>query len=194
MLMNDKRGGNEMQQYQFERIYSQMEKEFGKIRIGEEGDHAMLLFPMEGNLLKTHRKNPASNSRRLREAIALALFDVKARYTGEEILVERFRDENNAKLENALLMAFDPFTNEEVYEVVTGGMGIDLEDLDALRSYYAEPVLCMLRIKESVDTMEKRLGANGYFDFIEGYMGEQIVGDEMKFSIFIGSEKIRKEP
>lgn len=177
-----------MQQYQFERIYIQMEKEFGKIRMGEEGDHAMLLFPMESNLLKVHRKNPDSNSRRLREAIALALFDIKSRYTNEVILVDRFRDENNEKLEKALLMAFDPFTNEDIRAVVTGEM--DLEDLESLRNYYAEPVICMLRIKESVDAMEKRLGANGYFDFIEGYMGAEIVGDEMKFSILIGSETI----
>lgn len=34
-----------MQLYQFERIYSQMEKEFGKIRKGEEDGYAMLLFP-----------------------------------------------------------------------------------------------------------------------------------------------------
>lgn len=33
-----------MQLYQFERIYSQMEKEFGKIRKGEEEVYSMLLF------------------------------------------------------------------------------------------------------------------------------------------------------
>lgn len=66
-----------MQLYQFEKIYSQMEREFGKIRKGEEETYAMLLLPMEGNVLKIHREFPESNSRRLREAIALALFDVK---------------------------------------------------------------------------------------------------------------------
>ena len=60
-----------MQAYQFERIYSQMEKEFGKIRKGEEDAYAMLLFPMESNALKIRRANPKSNSRRLREAIGL---------------------------------------------------------------------------------------------------------------------------
>ena len=73
-----------MQLYQFEKIYSQMEKEFGKIRKGEEETYAMLLLPMEGNVLKIHREFPGANSRRLREAIALALFDVKVNYSGEE--------------------------------------------------------------------------------------------------------------
>ena len=101
-----------MQLYRFEKIYSQMEKEFGKIRKGEEETYAMLLLPMEGNVLKIHRKCPESNSRRIREAIALALFDVKGNYSGE-----------------------------------------------------------------------KHSGSNGYFDFIEGYMGKEITGNDMNFSI-----------
>lgn len=40
-------------------------------------------------------KQGASNSRRLREAIALALFDTKAQYTGTEILPDNFRNEDN---------------------------------------------------------------------------------------------------
>lgn len=45
-----------MQLYQFEKIYSQMEKEFGKIREGDEETYSMLLLPMESNALKIHRK------------------------------------------------------------------------------------------------------------------------------------------
>ena len=55
-----------------------MEREFGKIRNGEEETYAMLLLPMEGNVLKIHREFPESNSRRLREAIALAVFPANA--------------------------------------------------------------------------------------------------------------------
>lgn len=69
-----------MQLYQFEKIYSQMEREFGKIRKGEEETYALLLLPMEGNVLKIHREFPESNSHRLREAIGLALFAVKGNY------------------------------------------------------------------------------------------------------------------
>ena len=43
--------------------------------------------------------------------------------------------------------------------------------------------MCLLRIKDSIDTWEKRSGADGYFDFIEGCMGSQIKGTEMKFTI-----------
>ena len=73
-----------MQQYQFEKIYSQMEKEFGTIERGDEDLHTMMFYPLESNLLKTHRQYPSSNSRRLREAIGLVFYDIKSRYTGEQ--------------------------------------------------------------------------------------------------------------
>ena len=88
-----------MQYYQFERIFSQMEKEFGKIKSGQEEQHAMMLLPLESNALKIHRKYPSSNSRSLSEAIALVLFDVKERCTGQTFNTDSFRDDHNNRLE-----------------------------------------------------------------------------------------------
>lgn len=182
-----------MQLYQFERIYSQMEKEFGKIRKGEEEFFTMLFFSLEGNTLKVHREWPACNSRRLREAIALVLFDIKERCTGEKSDTGSFRNEENEKLEKALLMAFDPYTNVEVMELLKQRTGKEKLTQEILKEYYKFPVMCLLRIKESIDTWEKRSGADGYFDFIEGYMGNQVKGNEMNFAIMntgSGSEEM----
>ena len=178
-----KEGAENMQQYQFERIYSQMEKEFGKIRKGEEEIYSMLLLPLEGNVLKIHRKFPLSNSRRLREAIALVLFDIKEKCIGEVIDTGKFRNEDNEKLEKALLAAFDPYTNVEVMDFFKQQNKTDELTQDMLKNYYRLPVMCLLRIKDSIDTWEKQSGANGYFDFIESYMGSQIKGTEMNYSI-----------
>lgn len=173
-----------MQQYQFERIYSQMEKEFGKVKKGEEESRAMMLFPMESNALKIHRLQPKANSRRMREAIALVLFDIKGNYEGKPYDTENLRDEGNRALEKALLMAFDPFTNDEIREL----MKDDLKTMD-LREYYREPIRCLLRIKDAVDLLEKNAGADGYFEFIESHMGSEIEHDEqMHFSILRKSE------
>lgn len=174
-----------MQLYQFEKIYSQMEKEFGKIRKGDEETYSMLLLPMESNVLKIHRKFPASNSRRMKEAIALVLFDIKSRCTGESFDTGNFRNEDNERLETALLMAFDPYTNSEIKELlISRGRQHEL-DLKKMQQYYKIPVMCLLRIKASIDTWEKNAGTNGYFDFIEGYMGTSITGDEMKYSVMM---------
>ncbi len=54
---------------------------------------------------------------------------------------------------------------------------------EMLKNYYKLPVMCLLRVKDSIDTWEKRFGANGYFEFIESYMGSQIKGSEMNFTL-----------
>ncbi len=172
-----------MQLYQFERIYSQMEKEFGKMKKGEEEMYSMLLLPIEGNVLKIHREFPTSNSRRLREAITLVLFDIKEKYTGEKYDTDNFRNEDNERLEKAMLMAFDPCTNDEILELLKQQLQINELTQEMLKNYYKIPVMCLLRIKDSIDTWEKQAGANGYFNFIESYMGSQIKGNEMNFSI-----------
>lgn len=43
--------------------------------------------------------------------------------------------------------------------------------------------MCLLRIKDFIDLWEKKSGSDGYFDFIESYIGDQIQGTEMDFSI-----------
>ena len=172
-----------MQLYQFEKIYSQMEKEFGKIRKGEEEVYSMLLFPMEENVLKIHRRFPSSNSRRLREAIALVLFGIKEKYTGEKNDTSNFRNEDNGRLEKALLMSFDPYTNDEIMKHLNQQLEAEELTQKILKNYYKLPVMCLLRIQDSVDTWEKQMGTNGYFDFIECYMGNQIKGTEMDFII-----------
>ncbi len=168
-----------MERYQFERIYAQMAKEYGKMPDSEtgEGQNAMLLFPMEGNALRIHRAYPKSNSYRMREAIGLVLYDILGRNTGKTYDVEKFRDEDNARLEKALLMAFDPFTNEKIMNMI--GPEFDPNDL---HHYYKQPVRCLLRIKDSVDLWEGN-GPDGYFTFIENYMGENIKGTEMQYTV-----------
>jgi len=155
-----------------------MEKEFGKIKRGDEDEYMMLLLALEGNAFKVHRAYPDSNSRRLREAIALVLFDIKNRYSEEKYDAGNFRNEQNERLEKALLMAFDPFSNEKVKEALGKEM-----DAAQLNEYYKIPIMCLLRIKDSVDTWEKRLGVNGYFLFVEQSMGEHMDGEEMDFAI-----------
>ena len=79
--------------------------------MGRENNHAVI--PVWKNLFTNE-----SNSRRLREAIALALFDVKGNYSGEKYDTSNFRNEENERLEKALLMAFDPYTNKEIMELL----------------------------------------------------------------------------
>ena len=179
-----------MKLFEFEKIARKMEKQFGRISKGDEESHAMVLFPMEENLLKVNRKYPSSNSRRLREAIFIALHRIDSYLTGEKADTGNFENEDNLRLKDALLYVFDPFSNEEVKAILTEKSEFDLEDREQLELYYREPVQCILRIMDSVDHWEKRSGSNGYFDFIENWMGEKVPRDDkMNFAILISGEK-----
>ena len=80
-------------------------------------------------------------------------------------------------------MAFDPYRNKEIMELLKKQFQVDTLSQEQVKEYYKFPVMCLLRIKESVDTWEKHSGSNGYFDFIEGYMGREITGNDMNYSI-----------
>lgn len=163
-----------------------MEQRYGRIHKGDEEVHAMMMFPMESNLLKVHRKYPESNSRRLKEAICLVFHRINGYLTGEQADVGGFESPENTRLRDAILYSFDPFTSEEVKEALNADPEFDLSDKSTLEKYFKEPVQCVRRIYESVETWEKKSGSNGYFEFIEGYMGSKIDNDDkMTFSIMM---------
>ena len=179
-----------MKLFEFEKIARKMEKQFGKISKGDEESHAMVLFPMEGNLLKINRKYPASNSRRLREAIFITLHQIDSYLTGEKADTGSFENEDNIRLKDALMYVFDPFSNEEVKAILTEKSELDLEDREQLEPYYREPVQCILRILDSVDYWEKRSGSNGYFQFMENWLGEKVPRDDkLNYAILLSGDK-----
>ena len=92
-----------------------MEQRYGRIHKGDEEVHAMMLFPMESNLLKVHRRHPDSNSRRLKEAICLTLHTINGYLTDEQPDVKGFENPDNLRLRDAMLYSFDPFTNDDEY-------------------------------------------------------------------------------
>ena len=103
-------------------------------------------------------------SEELMQVLALL---VKGNCSGEKYDTGNFRNEENERLEKALLMAFDPYTNEEIMELLKEQFQVDMLSQGQVKEYYRFPVMCLLRIKESIDTWEKHSGSDGYFDFIE---------------------------
>jgi len=162
--------------YKLERILSRMAKEFGTIKRGDEELYSFMLHPMEGNLLKLHRKNPARNERRAIEAIRMCLLKIDGYINGIEYDFSRFiTDENKAFLEG-LLMSFDPFTNQDVFGIAS--RTYDLNSPEGLKRYFATPVKCLLRIEKSIELWTGELGINGYFKFIEDQIGHLVKKDE----------------
>lgn len=179
-----------MNEYQFRQVVRRMETRYGKMKRDEEEKHALLLYPLESNLLKVHRQNPEANSRRLEEAILLALHEIEGRLSGEKGDVTQYENQGNILLKGALLQAFDPYTNEEIFAVLKENGIIESETPEELALYYQEPVICLLRIKDSVEHWIKRGGSDGYFKFIEEWLGSKVAWDnQMNYSINVGAEE-----
>ncbi len=74
--------------------------------------------------------------------------------------------------------------------ILTEKSELDLEDREQLESYYREPVQCILRILDSVDHWEKRSGSNGYFQFMENWLGEKVPRDDkLNYAILLSGDK-----
>ena len=155
-----------MNTQQFEQISRIMERRYGKVKKGDEERFAMTLFPMESNLLKVWRRHPDSNSRRLDEAILLALHAVKSRTDEVDADTKKYETPENLRLKEALLASFDPEANDEIMAMIKDA-GVDWENKDEVYEFYRVSVMCMLRISDSVQHWSKRMGNDGYFEFLK---------------------------
>lgn len=158
--------------YNFDRISSRMSQKFGTIKKGDEEDHALLLLPMESNMLKLHRENGKRDSRRAIEAIHICLLTIDGYLTDTEYEFGNLMSEENEALAKGLLMSFDPFTNEEIREALDENY--DLDSKEDLERYFQEPVKCLLRLEKSIEMWNKVRGNDGYFNYIEDLMGDTI--------------------
>ena len=173
-----------MNQYQFEQITRRMEKRYGKIRKGQESRYEELLRAIEYNLVKVYRTDHDCNSRRVLEAVPLALYAVESRLTGQEYDLSAFENPENLKLKHAILMAFDPFTNAELRKEAEEEYGWNLGDGAELEAYYQRPVQCVLRILDSAKKWIKERGSDGYFSFVSAYIPPDITKDgEMDWAV-----------
>ena len=165
----------------FERISSNMAREFGTIKKGREEEYAKLMMPIENNLMKMSRKTGNNNGRRAMEAIKICLFMVTAYLNGWEYDFGNYLTGENEDFVSAVLMAVDPFTNKELRDLLE--QSYDLDSKDDLHEYFATPVKCLLRIEASIELWTKKRGSSGYFDFLEGHMGHVLSNDyEMHFA------------
>lgn len=171
-----------IKRYDFDKISSRMSQRFGMIKKGEEEGHALFMFPMESNLLKLHRENKKRDSRRAIEAIHICLLTIDGYLTDTEYDMDLFLTDENQALANGLLMSFDPFTNDEIRDVLGEGCQLDAEE--TLESYFEEPVKCLLRIEKSIETWMKARGTDGYFQYMEDLVGDVIKQDtKMEYAI-----------
>lgn len=165
-----------MNQYQFEQVVRRTERHCGKIQRGKENDYTVLFFAIESNMMNVHRKHPEANGRRAREAVLLALNVIEGRLAGEEKDLSPFENRENLLLLDAILYAIDPSSSEKGAEQFrqSGGDETKLQNKEYLLELFLLPCRCLLRLLDSIDMWTKKMGPDGYFNFLEGNIGSQV--------------------
>jgi hypothetical protein len=171
-------------QYKITKMASQMAKEFGQIKKGAEEQYELLQY-MEVNMLKIHYQNPKCTSPRAQEAIHICLMKIDGYINGVEYDLGNYVNPENNMLAEAILLSFDPFSNNEIYDIA--GKTYQLETKEGLREYFTKPVKCLLRIVSSVEMWMKEMGADGYFRFLDDQIGSFVAHDD-KMGYFIDTK------
>ncbi len=174
-------------QYKLERKYLEMSRVFGKIN-GHEEKYDPLLFCMEGNMLKVRHRNPSCVSRRVTEAINMALMTIHGYIVSEKYDFGNYWNNGNTLLYKALMSSFDPFTNEQISDVIKSSY--DFSDASNVKEYFIPAIKCLLRIRGSVEFWIKKEGAEGYFNFIREQLaqGVNLESDKMDFAALVKEE------
>lgn len=172
-----------MDNRKFNEIPRILQREHGRIPKGGEEPYTMLFFTMEGNALKMHRRHFNTSDYDMIQAILMAMHMVNGRIRGEMPDLSRFETPENVILRDALLMAFDPFTNPEIQPVLES-VDVKLDDAESLKAFYHSPIMVLIRLLESVKTWNERGGTMGYFTFIESSIGSHVPYDtKLDFTI-----------
>jgi hypothetical protein len=170
--------------YKFEKKSSEMGKVFGKIEKGNEVTFAMQLFAMESNLLKINRIRQVNHGRRALDAVRICLFIIDGYIHDVTYNLDEYLTDDVSSFVRSLLMSFDPFVNEEISSIVGSKEILDVDSSESLREYFEEPVKCLIRIEKSIEIWTKRYGNNGYFNFLEGTLGNKVPNDDkMDFAV-----------
>ena len=162
--------------YNFNKISSNMSKEFGTIKRGGEIEYSMLLHPMESNLLKMSRLHKVKSGIAITEAIRICLFVIDGYLKNIEYDLADYETDKNKNFVYALLMSCDPFTNNELQN--TAKKETDMNSADERREYFKIPIMCMLRIEKSIELWSKEYGPDGYIYFLEDQMGKTVMRDD----------------
>jgi hypothetical protein len=174
--------------YNFEKISSRMAKEFGVIEKYLEGRYAQILLPIESNLLRASRKNGINSGKKVVEAVHICLFAVDGYVNQMEYDLDPYISDANKPFLTALLMSFDPFTNE--YLKPRAEEECDLHSKEGLRDYFEAPVKCLLRIEKTIAVWTKERGEAGYFEFLENRIGKRVTNNNKLECVIVKLQEV----
>lgn len=144
--------------YDMKRILSRTEKEFGKIERGTEEDYNPQLDYIEHAIYDVYFKLQITDYE-LQEAIPVIIYDLKTYIDNREYDYEDITDKKVIKIAKELEKLFNPFINSEIK--------INKLAKEDLKGLFTLPIICLVRIYDSITFWRERYGKNGYFKMLE---------------------------
>ena len=158
-----------MEYYQFERIIKSVKKEFNVQDVSDDSNADFVIFALELNFYRIHQKYPEISSRRVSEAILLALHRISSYFTGKNPGTEKFENHDNLMFAEAILYTVDPRVNDVLMQEIKE-YGFNLENRNDQIIVYSSTVALLLKLYNSVNTNLKMRGSNGYLTFLEDFL------------------------
>jgi len=131
-----------------------------------------ILQTIESNAYHTHLQFPECTSARMDEAVRIAIYICHSYVSGESFEMEHLKNEANRRLIEAILYVFDPFSNDKVKSQFDSQAPEFLNNRESLKEVFKVPILCLCSLAASVESWNKRLGTDGYFRYISGFIEE----------------------
>lgn len=158
--------------YQFDSIALRTKKTIKEpIQKGEEdGFYYEYLQTIEFEAYMLHQRY-GINNRQMMEIIQMVLLDIKSVLSGEEYDYSKWEEPCYRSCADAIEKYFMVSRFPELREVLRKGVVQD-------EAFYELAQKCLIRIHESVEFWTKQGGDNGYFHFIEGFIGTGILEDK----------------
>lgn len=144
--------------YDMKRIFSRVDKEFGKIERGTEDFYNPQLDYIEHAIYEINKNIPI-NDYELQDVISITIYDLKGYIDNTIYDYQEIVDKNVIDFAKELEMLFNPFINNEIH--ITDDAKENLKELFTL------PIMCLSRIYDSINFWRNRYGKNGYFRMLE---------------------------
>jgi len=175
---------------QLKSITNKIKKEFGYIPKGQENNYASILYTFEANLLNKHRTTRIP-SRRALDSVYMCLWVIEGYLRDEEFDFQHLLTPETEVYLNTLLQTFDPFTREEVREVLE--KSYDLTNKESLKRLLTPFAQSLNRLADSIELWNKKQGTNGYFRFLENNIGGAVKHeDQIHFLAEIPKDKLEQ--
>ncbi|MBR1684963.1 MAG: hypothetical protein IJ708_07465 [Clostridia bacterium] len=174
-----------MNDYQFRRVERDLKKRYGKCEDEEMELYSQIVYPIERNCMRIHRREKAATSRAMHDALLLCLHRMKDHIDDTHTDTSSFEKEGAMLLLHGIMVSIDP------YDPVWEGK---YDDAVTNKSTYIVLSRILLRLLESVDLWNEVYGTEGYFFFLEDFLGKKVKpGDDEWDCCFLTTNEALKE-